>query len=128
VIRLACVETSLELFVVADSGLLSFVCFIFLIASYTFILVTVHQRSPARLSKALSTLSAHIIVVTLFFGPCIFIYAWPFSSFASNKTLAVFYTVITPLLNPIIYTLRNQKMQEAMRKLHFQHFSSTQNF
>lgn len=121
VIKLACVETyTLELFVIADSGLLSFICFILLLVSYTVILVTVQQRSSGGLSKALSTLSAHIIVVTLFFGPCIFIYGWPFSGFASNKTLAVFYTVITPLLNPIIYTLRNQKMQGAMKKLWFQ--------
>ncbi|MBZ3881280.1 Olfactory receptor 4L1 [Sciurus carolinensis] len=121
VIKFACVETyTLELFVIADSGLLSLICFILLLASYTVILVTVKQRSSGGLSKALSTLSAHIIVVTLFFGPCIFIYAWPFSGFARSKTLAVFYTVITPLLNPIIYTLRNQKMQGAMRKLQFQ--------
>ncbi|CAH6778957.1 olfactory receptor 4L1 [Phodopus roborovskii] len=118
VIKLACIETNtLELFVIADSGLLSFICFILLLISYTVILVTVKHKSPGRLSKALSTLSAHIIVVTLFFGPCIFIYAWPFGRFASSKVLAVFYTVITPLLNPIIYTLRNQEMQKAMRKL-----------
>ncbi|XP_004865163.1 olfactory receptor 4L1-like [Heterocephalus glaber] len=128
VIRLACVETyTLELFVIADSGLLSFVSFIILLMSYTVILVTVQHRSSRGLSKALSTLSAHIIVVTLFFGPCIFIYVWPFSSFASNKTLAIFYTVITPLLNPIIYTLRNQKMQAVMRKLLFQHTGATWN-
>ncbi|XP_048210715.1 olfactory receptor 4L1-like [Perognathus longimembris pacificus] len=124
VIKLACVETYiLELFVIADSGLLSLICFILLLVSYTIILATVQQKSSGGLPKALSTLSAHIIVVTLFFGPCILIYAWPFSSFTSNKTLAVFYTVITPLLNPIIYTLRNQKMQEAMRKLHLHHIS-----
>uniref|UniRef100_H0XLU5 Olfactory receptor n=2 Tax=Otolemur garnettii TaxID=30611 RepID=H0XLU5_OTOGA len=125
VIKLACVETyALELFVIADSGLLSFICFILLLVSYTVILITVQQKSLGGLSKALSTLSAHILVVTLFFGPCIFIYAWPFSNLASNKTLAVFYTVITPLLNSVIYTLRNKKMQGAMRKLWFQHVSS----
>ncbi|XP_075387925.1 olfactory receptor 4L1-like [Tenrec ecaudatus] len=129
VIKLACIETyTLELFVIADSGLLSLICFILLLVSYTVILVTVRQRSSGGLSKALSTLSAHIIVVTLFFGPCIFIYAWPFKSFSGNKILAVFYTFITPLLNPLIYTLRNQKMQEAMKKLHFQHVRSMENF
>uniref|UniRef100_G1Q8K6 Olfactory receptor n=2 Tax=Myotis lucifugus TaxID=59463 RepID=G1Q8K6_MYOLU len=120
VIKLACIQTyTLELFVIADSGLLSLICFILLLVSYAVILVTVWQRSSGGLSKALSTLSAHVIVVTLFFGPCIFIYAWPFNSFAGNKILSVFYTVITPFLNPIIYTLRNQKMQVAMRKLRF---------
>lgn len=126
VIKLVCVETyTLELFVIADSGLLSLICFLLLLVSYTVLLATVQRRSSGGLSKALSTLSAHITVVSLFFGPCIFIYAWPFKSFASNKVLAVFYTVFTPLLNPIIYTLRNQKMQEAMKKLRFQNVSST---
>ncbi|XP_054421144.1 olfactory receptor 4L1-like [Pteronotus mesoamericanus] len=128
VIKLACIKTyTLELFVIADSGLLSFICFILLLVSYAVILVTVWRRSSEGLSKALSTLSAHIIVVTLFFGPCIFIYAWPFNSFAGSNILSVFYTVITPLLNPIIYTLRNQKMQGTMRKLWFLLVSSTQN-
>ncbi|XP_006730684.1 olfactory receptor 4L1-like [Leptonychotes weddellii] len=129
VIKLACMDTyTLEFFVIADSGLLSFISFILLLVSYTVILITVQQGSPGGPSKALPTLSAYIIVVTLFFGPCIFIYIWPFNSFAGNKVLAVFYTVIAPLLNPIIYTLRNQKMQGAMRKLRFQHVISTQNF
>ncbi|XP_036137701.1 olfactory receptor 4L1-like [Molossus molossus] len=126
VIKLACIKTyTLELFVITDSGLLSLICFILLLVSYTVILVTLWQRSPGRLSKALSTLSAHIIVVTLFFGPCIFIYAWPFTSFSGNKILSVFYTLITPFLNPVIYSLRNQKMQKAMRKLQFLFVSST---
>ena len=126
VIKLACVETyTLELFVIADSGLWSLICFLLLLVSYTVILATVQRRSSGGLSKALSTLSAHITVVSLFFGPCILIYAWPFKSFASNKVLAVFYTVTTPLLNPVIYTLRNQKMQKAMKKLRFQNVSST---
>ncbi|XP_068953546.1 olfactory receptor 4L1-like [Petaurus breviceps papuanus] len=124
VIKLACKDTYiLELFVIADSGLLSLICFILLLVSYTVILVTVHNRSSGGLSKALSTLSAHITVVTLFFGPCIFIYAWPFSNFSGTKILSVFYTVITPLMNPIIYTLRNQEMKVAMRKLRTQHVS-----
>ncbi|KAM5243485.1 LOW QUALITY PROTEIN: olfactory receptor 4L1-like [Hipposideros larvatus] len=127
VIKLACIETyTLELFVISDSGLLSFICFVLVLVSYTVILVTV-RRSSGGLSKALSTLSAHITVVTLFFAPCIFIYAWPFDSFSGNKILSVFYTVITPLLNPIIYTLRNQKMQGAMRKLWFVWVGSAHN-
>uniref|UniRef100_A0A4X1UU43 Olfactory receptor n=1 Tax=Sus scrofa TaxID=9823 RepID=A0A4X1UU43_PIG len=129
VLKLACTDTYvLELLVIADSGLLSFICFILLLISYTVILVTVRHRSSGGLSKALSTLSAHITVVTLFFGPCIFIYVWPFSSFSVDKFLSVFYSVITPLLNPIIYTLRNQEMKAAMSRLRTQHVSSRQNF
>lgn len=129
VLKLACTDTYvLELLVIADSGLLSFICFILLLISYTVILVTVRHRSSGGLSKALSTLSAHITVVTLFFGPCIFIYVWPFSSFSVDKFLSVFYSVITPLLNPLIYTLRNQEMRAAMSRLRTQHVSSRQNF
>lgn len=129
VLKLACTDTYvLELLVIADSGLLSFICFILLLISYTVILVTVQHPSSGGLSKALSTLSAHITVVTLFFGPCIFIYVWPFSSFSVDKFLSVFYSVITPLLNPIIYTLRNQEMKAAMSRLRTQHVSSRQNF
>ncbi|XP_004470846.1 olfactory receptor 4K13-like [Dasypus novemcinctus] len=129
VLKLACTDTYvLEVLVIADSGLLSFICFILLLISYTVILVTVRRRSSGGLSKALSTLSAHITVVTLFFGPCIFIYAWPFSSFSVDKFLSVFYSVITPLLNPIIYTLRNQEMKAAMNRLRTQHISSRQSF
>ena len=118
VIKLACVETyTLELFVIADSGLLSLICFLLLLVSYTVILATVQRRSSGGLSKALSTLSAHITVVSLFFGPCIFIYAWPFSNFQVDKVLSVFSTVFTPILNPIIYTLRNKEVKLAMHKL-----------
>ncbi|XP_019285996.2 olfactory receptor 4K13-like [Panthera pardus] len=121
VLKLACTETYvLELLVTADSGLLSFICFILLLVSYTVILVTVRRRSSGGLSKALSTLSAHITVVTLFFGPIIFIYAWPFS-FSVDKFLSVFYSIITPLLNPIIYTLRNQEMKAAISRLKTKH-------
>ncbi|XP_019285989.2 olfactory receptor 4L1-like [Panthera pardus] len=129
VLKLACTETYvLELLVTADSGLLSFICFILLLVSYTVILVTVQRRSSGGLSRALSTLSAHITVVTLFFGPCIFIYAWPVSSFSVDKFLSVFYSIITPLLNPIIYTLRNKEMKAAMNRLRTQHVRSRQIF
>ncbi|KAG8507424.1 Olfactory receptor 4L1 [Galemys pyrenaicus] len=129
VVKLVCTETyTLELFVIADSGVLSLFSFVFLLISYTVILVTVGRRSSGGLSKALSTLSAHITVVTLFFGPSIFIYAWPFNSFSGDKYLSIFYTLVTPLLNPIIYTLRNEKMQGAMRILRFRDVTTTQNF
>ncbi|XP_020844723.1 olfactory receptor 4K13-like [Phascolarctos cinereus] len=125
VMSLACTDTYiLDLLVIADSGLLSLICFILLLVSYTVILLTVHRRSSGGLSKAMSTLSAHITVVTLFFGPIILIYAWPVSSYALDKFLSVFFAVITPLLNPIIYSLRNQEMKAAMIRLRSRHLSS----
>ncbi|XP_068953543.1 olfactory receptor 4K13-like isoform X2 [Petaurus breviceps papuanus] len=124
VMSLACTDTYiLDLLVIADSGLLSLICFVLLLVSYTVILLTVHRRSSGGLSKALSTLSAHITVVTLFFGPIILIYAWPVSSYALDKFLSVFFSVITPLLNPIIYSLRNQEMKAAMIRLRSRHIN-----
>ncbi|XP_008267816.4 olfactory receptor 4K14 [Oryctolagus cuniculus] len=118
VIKLACVDTYvLDILMISDSGLLSVSCFLLLVISYTGILLTVQQRAAGGVSKALSTCSAHIMVVTLFFGPCIFIYVWPFSRFSVDKLLSVFYTIFTPLLNPVIYTLRNEEMKTAMMKL-----------
>ncbi|XP_040825076.1 olfactory receptor 4K13-like [Ochotona curzoniae] len=125
VIKLACTDTYvLELLVIADSGLLSLFCFVFLFISYSIILLTVQHRSSSGSSKALSTLSAHITVVVLFFGPCIFIYIWPFSRVSADKVLSVFYTIFTPLLNPIIYTFRNKDMKKALRKINTKYVSS----
>ncbi|XP_036592653.1 olfactory receptor 4K13-like [Trichosurus vulpecula] len=129
VLKLACTDTYvLELLVVAFSGLLSLISFILLLVSYIVILVTVWHRSSSGLSKALSTLSAHITVVTLFFGSLILIYAWPVSSYSLDKFLSVFYSVVTPLLNPIIYSLRNQEMKAAMLRLRNRHICSKPNF
>ncbi|XP_003418751.3 olfactory receptor 4K14 [Loxodonta africana] len=122
VIKLACMDSYvLGVLMISDSGLLSMSCFLLLMISYTIILITVRQRAAGGVSKALSTCSAHIMVVTLFFGPCIFIYLWPFSSFSVDKLLSVFYTIFTPLLNPLIYTLRNEEMKTAMKKLRNRH-------
>ncbi|MBZ3891077.1 Olfactory receptor 4K3 [Sciurus carolinensis] len=129
VIKLACTDMYiLELLVIADSGLLSLFCFIILFISYSLILITVQHRSSRGSSKALSTLSAHITVVVLFFGPCVFIYVWPFNSVSIDKILSVFYTIFTPLLNPIIYTFRNKDMKSALRKIKTTYMSSRSTF
>ncbi|XP_049754327.1 olfactory receptor 4F3/4F16/4F29-like [Elephas maximus indicus] len=118
VIKLACTDTyRLEFMVMANSGFISVGSFFILIISYIIILLTVQKHSSAGLSKALSTLSAHITVVVLFFGPLIFFYTWPSSSTHLHKFLAIFDGVLTPFLNPIIYTFRNQEMQVAMRRV-----------
>uniref|UniRef100_G1TGM6 Olfactory receptor n=1 Tax=Oryctolagus cuniculus TaxID=9986 RepID=G1TGM6_RABIT len=118
VFQLACVDTYvLGLFMISTSGIIALSCFILLFNSYVIVLVTIKHHSSRGSSKALSTCTAHFIVVFMFFGPCIFIYMWPQSSFLVDKILSVFYTIFTPILNPVIYTLRNQDVQTAIKKL-----------
>ncbi|MBZ3881278.1 Olfactory receptor 4F3/4F16/4F29 [Sciurus carolinensis] len=117
-IKLTCTDTyQQEFMITANSGFISVGSFLILITSYIVIILTVQKHSSAGSSKALSTLPAHITVVVLFFGPLIFIYAWPYPSIHVDKFLAIFDAVLTPFLNPVIYTLRNQEMKVAMRKV-----------
>nr|XP_010963385.2 olfactory receptor 4F3/4F16/4F29-like [Camelus bactrianus] len=117
-IKLACIDTyQLEFMVTANSGFISVGSFFILIVSHIVIILTVQKHSSSGSSKALSTLSAHITVVVLFFGPLIFFYIWPFPSTHLDKFLAFFDAVLTPFLNPVIYTFRNQDMKVAMRRV-----------
>ncbi|KAM9633520.1 olfactory receptor 4F3/4F16/4F29-like [Trichechus inunguis] len=117
-IKLACIDTyRLEFMVTANSGFISLGSFFILIISYLFILTTAWKHSSGGSSKALSTLSTHIMVMILFFGPCIFVYTWPHPSSHLDKFLAFFDGVLTPFLNPVIYTFRNKEMKTAMRRV-----------
>ncbi|XP_012321691.2 olfactory receptor 4E2 [Aotus nancymaae] len=118
VIKLACTDTYLTgILIVSNSGTISLTCFLAVVISYTVILVSLRKHSAEGRRKALSTCSAHFMVVALFFGPCIFIYTRPDTSFSIDKVVSVFYTVVTPLLNPFIYTLRNEEVKSAMKQL-----------
>ncbi|XP_008826068.1 olfactory receptor 4F3/4F16/4F29-like [Nannospalax galili] len=117
-IKLACIDTyQLEFMVTVNSGFISVGSFFILIISYIVIIVSVQKHSSGGSSKALSTLSAHISVVLLFFGPLIFFYTWPSPSTHLDKFLAIFDAVVTPFLNPVIYTFRNQEMKMAMKRV-----------
>ncbi|KAG3261525.1 olfactory receptor 4F21-like [Ictidomys tridecemlineatus] len=118
VIQLACSDADkFEFVVAANSGFMSLITFFLLLLSYAFILVTVWKRSSGDLSKALVTLSAHITVVVLFFTPCMFLYVWPFPTSSVDKYLFIADFALTPVLNPIIYTLRNKEIQIAIKRL-----------
>jgi olfactory receptor len=76
------------------------------------------MQSTSGRYKALSTCTSHLTVVGLFYGTAIFMYMRPQSksSRAGGKVIAVFYTVVTPILNPLIYSLRNQDVKGALRR------------
>ncbi|KAM9219859.1 LOW QUALITY PROTEIN: olfactory receptor 4X2-like [Dugong dugon] len=116
-LKLAFSDTFLiGLLMVAKGGTLSVISFVVPLASYVVILLHLRTRSSEG-RHALSTCGSPITVVTLFFGPCIFVYLWPSTILSVDKTVAMFYTVITPLLNPIIYSLRNAEVKKAMKRL-----------
>ena len=118
VIKLACTDTYLTgMLIVSNSGTISLFCFLALVTSYMVILVSLRKQSAEGRRKALSTCSAHFMVVALFFGPCIFLYTHPDTNFSSDKVVSVFYTMVTPVLNPLIYTLRNEEVKNAMKRL-----------
>ncbi|XP_065801930.1 olfactory receptor 4P4-like [Muntiacus reevesi] len=117
-LKLACTDTTrIGLLVVANSGLMGLVTFVVLLISYAVILYTVRCYSVENRRKALSTCSSHITVVVLFFAPLFFIYIRPATTLPEDKVFALFYTIIAPMLNPLIYTLRNLEMKNAIKKL-----------
>ncbi|XP_026576424.1 olfactory receptor 4Q3-like [Pseudonaja textilis] len=118
IVKLGCVDIQVtEILMVANSGLLSLVCFIILLISYAIILITLQGHFQESGGKGLYTCGSHLIVVSLIFVPCLFVYLVPLFSTSVDKLASIFYTIITPLLNPIIYSLRNRDIREAISQI-----------
>ncbi|MBZ3888671.1 Olfactory receptor 4B1 [Sciurus carolinensis] len=116
--KIACMYTFVVgVIMFVNSGLFSVFSFLFLVSSYVIILFSLRNHSAEGRRKALSTCASRITVVILFFGPAIFLYLRPTSTYMEDKVVVVLYTVIMPILNPIIYTLRNAEVKNAIRKL-----------
>ncbi|XP_066486780.1 olfactory receptor 2D3-like [Tiliqua scincoides] len=121
VLKLACADTHFTEGVIFGAAILILlVPLSVILASYGLILSSIFQmQSATGRSKAFSTCASHLAVVTLFYGTVISMYMRPRSSTAPDfeKRIAVFYIVVTPLLNPIIYTLRNKDVHLAVAKV-----------
>uniref|UniRef100_A0A8C0T4D1 G-protein coupled receptors family 1 profile domain-containing protein n=2 Tax=Canis lupus familiaris TaxID=9615 RepID=A0A8C0T4D1_CANLF len=119
-LKLSCEDTSIyEKVVLLSSIAFLLIPFGLILTSYIYIYLTVlRMNSPEGKNKALATCSSHLCVVSLYFGPAMIIYMTPGSSLPSemDQHLFVFDVIIIPMLNPLIYSLRNKEVLGALRK------------
>ncbi|XP_040113738.1 olfactory receptor 4A15-like isoform X2 [Oryx dammah] len=117
-LKLACADTHLiGFFMTANGGAICTVVFFILLVSYGVILQSLKTHGLEGNHKAFYTCASRMMVVILFFVPCIFVYARPILTLPIDKLVTVVLTFITPMLNPLTYTLRNAEIKNAMRKL-----------
>ncbi|XP_008050792.1 olfactory receptor 10G9 [Carlito syrichta] len=119
ILKLACADTSVnEMVIFVNIGVVAVGCFLLIVLSYVSIVCSILRiRTSEGRCRAFQTCASHCIVVLCFFVPCVFIYLRPGSRDAVDGVVAVFYTVLTPLLNPAVYTLRNKEVKKALLKL-----------
>nr|XP_026236242.1 olfactory receptor 1019 [Urocitellus parryii] len=120
-LALSCSDTYVsEILLFSLCGFIEFSTILIIVISYAFILLAIiRMRSSEGRFKAFSTCGSHLTGVTLFYGTVMFMYLRPTSSYSldQDKWASVFYTIIIPMLNPLIYSLRNKDVKAAFKKL-----------
>ncbi|XP_058388852.1 olfactory receptor 2T29-like [Diceros bicornis minor] len=119
--KLSCLDTSLyETLMYLCCVLMLLIPVTVISSSYSFILLTIYKMSSAEgWKKAFTTCSSHMTVVILFYGAAVYTYMLPSSYHTPEKDMvvSVFYTILTPVLNPLIYSLRNKDVTGALKKM-----------
>lgn len=119
VLQLACADTTVaNIILLCLSALVTVPTVSAILVSYAFILVTIcRMRSLEAQRKAFSTCASHLTALSLFYGSVFFVYVQPNPESASsyNKILSVFYTIMIPMLNPLVYSLRNKDVKAAVQ-------------
>ncbi|KAK7811585.1 hypothetical protein U0070_006021 [Myodes glareolus] len=120
VFELSCSDDSISIVLATTSVSIAIMITMLVIAiSYIYILITILKIcSTEGRQKAFSTCTSHLTAVTLFYGTITFIYMMPKSSYSTNqnKVVSVFYMVVIPMLNPLIYSLRNNEIKGALER------------
>ncbi|XP_032157890.1 olfactory receptor 5H2-like [Mustela erminea] len=120
-LKISCTDPSINyLMLFIFSGSIQVFTILTVLVSYTLVLITIlKKKSLQGIRKAFSTCGAHLLSVSLYYGPLLFMYVRPGSAEADDQDMmgSVFYTVIIPFLNPIIYSLRNKKVTDSLRKI-----------
>ena len=101
--------------VTANSGAIALGSFVILIISYTMLLVSLRKHSAEGRHKALSTCGSHTVVVIIFLGPRTIMYMCIDTTLSEDEMVTVFYTIITPILSPLIY-VSEKRSQECTEK------------
>ncbi|XP_074838823.1 olfactory receptor 10D3-like [Carettochelys insculpta] len=119
VVKLACADTHVVRTVtITNNGLVPIACFFLIFTSYVRIVCTLLKMNSANAwHKAASTCTSHLTVVMLFFAPCFLVSTQPQLSEVLATPVQMFCTVVTPMLNPVIYTLRNKEVKASLKKL-----------
>lgn len=120
-LKLSCGDTSLnEIILLVFGVFIGWTPFICIVLSYIYIISTILKiRSAQGRRKAFSTCASHLTIVLLYYGSAIFTYVRPISTYSldKDKLISVLYSIVTPMLNPLVYTLRNKDIKGALKKI-----------